>query len=295
MLQQIHERTTACLHAHSLLTPATKNQVTTPAFVPSYIYDSWWIELHPTDPRKAALRSHEGSFLIPQWTTEKRSPQQPLQNVEVKAVSTEPYYFTIIPYDHYTKEEERRQAREERQREGQKPNDDRSEHDIDTELSVVLYAERDKSDKGTGGFLSVNERGPVHLATLPVPGTSSQLTSSASAFPTSSGPASSSGGEDNKSLEAAVWIMRWYNPKWPRILAMIYSELELKCGSPLLHQSSSSPPSASPPSPLTPVMNSSLGGASTESPEPENSPFLSLQIQAVLQRMVDRARFHVHV
>jgi hypothetical protein len=33
------------------------------AFTASYLYDPWWIERHPQDTQRVALRAHDGSFL----------------------------------------------------------------------------------------------------------------------------------------------------------------------------------------------------------------------------------------
>jgi len=33
------------------------------AFTASYLFDAWWILIHPTDPQKVAIRAHDGSFL----------------------------------------------------------------------------------------------------------------------------------------------------------------------------------------------------------------------------------------
>jgi hypothetical protein len=302
-----------------------RNKVTTTAFVPSYIHDTWWVEMHPTDSHKLALRSHEGNFLIPQWggTASNKNAQQPLQNVELDATSPDPYYFTVAHYDPYNQEEKRRQARIERARQGPPKEEDGIERELDTELAVVLYAER---EKGPGGFLSANAHGQVYLTSFSASPSSSLATApSPSASPSQSSPlggGARSGGEAEK-REEALWTMRWYRPKWPATLAQLYAELhEATVPGPAIATSSSlssslpstasassstSSPhpavqalSTSPPNPGSapfPAVSSGFSASfpSADGPEPENSSLVSVQLQAVLQRMVDRARFHVQV
>src|SRR5690606_18260870 len=118
------------------------------------------------------------------------------------------------------------------------------ERQLDTELAVVLYAERDKGDKGPGGFLSANAHGQVYLTSLatspspsPASPPSSPPSSSSSSQPHSALPSPRlrsslngvGGGGGSEALEQkreeVVWVMRWYRPKWPATLAHLYAEL----------------------------------------------------------------------
>jgi hypothetical protein len=257
--------------------------------------------MHPTDSQKVALRSHDGHFLAPQWGGSaggnSRSAQPNFADVE--ATSLDPYYFTIV---HFHLHSNRTSLKEEE--------DDEIERQVNGELAVVLYAEREKGDKSPGGFLSTNAEGQVYVAPL----FTSAYSPSPSSLPVSGSPRSlrsslgvSSGESREQQREEAVWVMRWYTSKWPAILAHLYAELHAATnvtGQPAstsfspVSSSTGVPSHVSPhtPSSYFPAMSGDTPPASFASVDgPESSPLLSTQLQAVLQRMVDRARFRVQV
>jgi hypothetical protein len=244
--------------------------VTTRAFTPSYIYDLWWVEMHPTDSHKAALRSHEGYFLTPQWGSNKALSSSQQFHFGVEAISPDPYYFNIVPFDYYNKDHERLEMRNLRKQKGLNwIEGEEIEHEIDCELTVVLYAEHDS--KHPACFLSADTNGQVYLTSLP--NGSSQSINTTQPSP-----------EDP--LQQVAWMIRWYRPIWPNILAQLNAELQAAIPTPV------PVPAAAAPAPLSssPSMTSS-----PDDSEPEYSPSVSVQLRAISLRMVDRARLHVNV
>ncbi|ELR16162.1 uncharacterized protein ACA1_177910 [Acanthamoeba castellanii str. Neff] len=181
------------------------------AFTASYVYDPWWIERHPQDTQRVCLRAFDGSFLA---TCGKSSSGE---DEEVRLVEGSPSWWYV------------RYLREEVLGTFESEDDERPKTVQDTRIGLTMalspYPLVDKHGRETPErrFLCTDSRGEVvvSMAWQSTPAGAPPL----SPQHQQQQPHGGSAVEGSDHRWCREWVVRWFEPRWAAVLALLEAEL----------------------------------------------------------------------